>query len=96
MRPGQVHDLTLNSESTGYIMQFRDEFYFTKDKGANQILRTYRPGYQNLLIINFGEEVSGHGTNAMTRWTLKSFYRTYKSIPSIKAKLILLRYYYPL
>jgi AraC family transcriptional activator of pobA len=39
MRPGQVHDLVLKAESKGYIMQFRDEFYFPKDKASNQLLR---------------------------------------------------------
>lgn len=39
MRPGQVHDLVLKADSTGYLMQFRDEFYFPKDKASNQRLR---------------------------------------------------------
>lgn len=39
MRPGQVHDLKLKACSTGYIMQFRNDFYFPKDKAANRHLR---------------------------------------------------------
>jgi AraC family transcriptional activator of pobA len=39
MRPGQVHQLVLNAESTGYLMQFRNEFYFPKDKALHQVLR---------------------------------------------------------
>jgi AraC family transcriptional activator of pobA len=39
MRPGQVHDLILKVESTGYIMQFRDEFYTPKGKATNQLIR---------------------------------------------------------
>jgi AraC family transcriptional activator of pobA len=39
MRPGQVHELVLKAESTGYIMQFSNEFYFPKDNAANQRLR---------------------------------------------------------
>ncbi|MEO6150299.1 MAG: AraC family transcriptional regulator [Mucilaginibacter sp.] len=39
MRPGQVHELVLNAGSKGYIMQFRDEFYYPKDKIAHQLLR---------------------------------------------------------
>jgi AraC-like DNA-binding protein len=39
MRPGQVHQLVLGAESTGYLLQFRDEFYFPKDKSFNQLLR---------------------------------------------------------
>ena len=39
MRPGQVHRLVLKAESTGYLMQFRDDFYFPHDKASNQLLR---------------------------------------------------------
>lgn len=39
MRPGQVHQLVLKSGSTGYLMQFSDEFYFPGDKLSNQLLR---------------------------------------------------------
>ena len=39
MPPGQVHRLVLKAESTGYLMQFRDDFYFPHDKASNQLLR---------------------------------------------------------
>lgn len=39
MRTGQVHGLVLKAGSIGYIMQFRHEFYFPKDKAANKRLR---------------------------------------------------------
>ena len=39
MRPGQVHQLVLKAGSTGYLMQFRDDFYFRHDKASNQLLR---------------------------------------------------------
>ncbi len=39
MRPGQVHQLTLQTESTGYIMQFRADFYHPHDKVSNQLIR---------------------------------------------------------
>jgi len=39
MRPGQVHQLILKAGSLGYLMQFRDDFYFTKDRSSNQLLR---------------------------------------------------------
>jgi AraC-like DNA-binding protein len=39
MRPGQVHQLVLKAGSTGYLLQFGPEFYFSKDKEAHQILR---------------------------------------------------------
>ncbi|MFC0515323.1 helix-turn-helix domain-containing protein [Mucilaginibacter angelicae] len=39
IRPGQVHQLILNAASTGYLLQFRDEFYFPNDKSFNYLLR---------------------------------------------------------
>lgn len=39
MRPGQVHELVLKAESTGYLMQFNSEFYFPKDTASSQLLR---------------------------------------------------------
>lgn len=39
MRPGQVHQLVLEAESTGYLLQFRGEFYLPKNKASNQLLR---------------------------------------------------------
>ena len=38
MRPGQVHQLTLKAGSTGYLMEFKNDFY-PHDKNANQLLR---------------------------------------------------------
>ncbi|HVU84548.1 MAG TPA: AraC family transcriptional regulator, partial [Puia sp.] len=39
MRPAQVHQLVLKAGSAGYLMQFRDEFYFPHDKVSKQLLR---------------------------------------------------------
>jgi len=39
MRPAQVHRLVLKAGSTGYLLQFRDEFYFPGDKISKQLLR---------------------------------------------------------
>jgi AraC-like DNA-binding protein len=39
MRPAQVHQLVLKAGSRGYLMQFRDEFYFPHDKASKQLLR---------------------------------------------------------
>jgi AraC family transcriptional activator of pobA len=39
MRPGQVHQLTLKADSTGYLIQFRHAYYFSHHKAANQLLR---------------------------------------------------------
>jgi AraC family transcriptional regulator, transcriptional activator of pobA len=38
IRPGQVHMLTLNAGSIGYLMQFNADFYFSNDKFDNQLL----------------------------------------------------------
>ncbi len=39
MRPGQVHQLTLKSQCTGYLMEFNSDFYHPLDKASNQHLR---------------------------------------------------------
>jgi hypothetical protein len=39
MRPGQVHQLQLKADSTGYILEFNAAFYHPKDKQATQRLR---------------------------------------------------------
>jgi len=39
MRPGQVHQIRLKAESTGYLIQFVNEFYFSNEKVSSQLLR---------------------------------------------------------
>lgn len=39
MRPGQVHQLQLTSNSTGYLMHFKSDFYHPTDKASEQLLR---------------------------------------------------------
>lgn len=39
MSPGQVHQLVLKSGSTGYLVQFKTDFYYPHDKSLNQFLR---------------------------------------------------------
>jgi len=39
MRPGQVHQLQLKADSTGFIVEFSREFYHPKDKLSTQRLR---------------------------------------------------------
>lgn len=57
MRPGQVHQLTLKAESTGYLVQFKTDFCYPHDKSANQLLRKasslnfYQPGSNNFKRI---------------------------------------------
>ncbi len=38
MRPGQVHHLNLKAGSTGFLMQFKTDFYHPHDKASNQQL----------------------------------------------------------
>lgn len=38
LRPGQVHQLMLNADSTGFIMEFSPDFYHPKDVQATQLL----------------------------------------------------------
>ena len=39
IRPGQVHRLTINAGSTGYLLEFSTEFYHLNDRGASYLLR---------------------------------------------------------
>jgi AraC-like DNA-binding protein len=39
MRPGQVHQHVLKTGSTGYLVQFKTDFYYPHDKPSNQLLR---------------------------------------------------------
>ncbi len=39
LRPGQVHQLELKTDSTGYLLEFNNEFYHPKDKSSSQRLR---------------------------------------------------------
>lgn len=39
MRPGQVHQLNLKAGSTGYLIQFKKDFYLKNDKDSGLLLR---------------------------------------------------------
>ena len=39
VRPGQVHELTLRTGSSGYLVQFSEGFYTTHDQQAKRLLR---------------------------------------------------------
>jgi AraC-like DNA-binding protein len=53
LRPGQVHQITLDAGSTGFLIQFVTGFYDLHDKEAGRLLRRagsvnyYQPGVQN-------------------------------------------------
>ncbi|HEY6902010.1 MAG TPA: helix-turn-helix transcriptional regulator [Puia sp.] len=60
MRPGQVHRLLLKAGSTGYLMQFREGFYFPTDRASRLMVRKagnvthYRfdaDGFQKILAL---------------------------------------------
>lgn len=50
MRPGQVHSLTLESGSSGYLMQFSAEFYYPLNKESRRLLR--RASNKNLCCVD--------------------------------------------
>jgi AraC family transcriptional regulator, transcriptional activator of pobA len=39
LRPGQVHRLKLNAESTGYLMEFKTDYFYHHDNRSKQLLR---------------------------------------------------------
>ncbi|TPG36204.1 AraC family transcriptional regulator [Flavobacterium pectinovorum] len=39
MRPGQVHSLTLKLGSTGYLVQFKTDFFYSQNSLSQQLLR---------------------------------------------------------
>lgn len=39
LRPGQVHELRLKAGSKGYLIEFKNDFYQSKDRTSNQLLR---------------------------------------------------------
>ncbi|PWA04491.1 helix-turn-helix domain-containing protein [Flavobacterium psychrotolerans] len=39
MRPGQVHQLNLKSGSSGYLLQFKTDFFYTQNKLSQELLR---------------------------------------------------------
>jgi len=51
MRPGQVHQLQLKAESTGFLMEFTTDFYYPNDVVSHKLLR--KVGAKNLCPIDF-------------------------------------------
>lgn len=39
MRPGQVHQLTLKAGTTGYLIQFKNDFFLSQNAQATELLR---------------------------------------------------------
>jgi AraC-like DNA-binding protein len=39
LRPGQVHQLTLKAGSSGYLMQFKTDFYYQNESSSRELLR---------------------------------------------------------
>ena len=55
IRPGQVHQLELKVGSTGFLVEFNNEFYQPKDKTANQRLRkASNKNYCEIEVTRFG------------------------------------------
>ncbi len=53
MRPGQVHELALKAGSSGYLMEFKPDFYFPQQKISGQLLRN--AGHKNLCQLDSGK-----------------------------------------
>ncbi|MCD6010766.1 MAG: helix-turn-helix protein [Flavipsychrobacter sp.] len=53
MRPGQVHQIRLSSSSTGYLMQFRSDFYYAHEQALNELLR--KAGKLNFYQLKAGD-----------------------------------------
>ncbi|WP_316836624.1 AraC family transcriptional regulator [Pedobacter nutrimenti] len=59
MRPGQVHSLHLKTGSTGYLLQFSNEFYRPQDKAAKQSLaKASRINYDQMNVIGSKKIIS--------------------------------------
>jgi len=71
MRPGQVHRLMLKAGSDGYLMQFRDEFYFPHDKVLNQQLRKASNINHYQLTANGFQKLAGILTYIFQEYTGK-------------------------
>lgn len=62
MRPGQVHQLSLSKGSTGYLIQFKKDFYYHYDRKSNQLLRKI----SNTNLYLFGEDWFNRILNILT------------------------------
>jgi len=51
LRPGQVHQLTLKKQSTGYLVQFGEDFYPTLQKSPEPFKRS---GHRNFCALDAG------------------------------------------
>jgi len=71
MRPGQVHRLMLKAGSEGYLMQFREEFYFPHDKVLNQQLRKASNINHYQLTTNGFQKLAGILTYIFQEYTGK-------------------------
>lgn len=52
MRPGQVHQLTLKAGSTGYLIQFKTDFFYARSKPSQDLLRTV--SHKNFCTLDEG------------------------------------------
>ena len=56
MRPGQVHQLQLTADCTGYLMEFNSDFYHPKDKiSAQRLRKAGNKNFCHLDISRFGK-----------------------------------------
>ena len=69
MRPGQVHQHTLQVEGMGYLMQFTQDFYVSNDKLIQQRLR--QVSYQNFYKLESAhfQQIMRHLTHIFQEYT---------------------------
>ncbi|HCM76303.1 MAG TPA: AraC family transcriptional regulator [Cytophagales bacterium] len=75
IRPGQVHELTLQVGSKGFLMEFKNDFYYPADKASRQLLRnasslnqyemdvhSFKKAFDLLtsVFVEFGEKKTGY------------------------------------
>jgi len=71
MRPGQVHQLQLKSDSTGYIIEFNSGYYYPKDKLSTQRLRKASNKNYCKLEVNRFKKLNDILTNIFQEFTGK-------------------------
>jgi AraC family transcriptional regulator, transcriptional activator of pobA len=71
MRPGQVHQLNLKAGSSGYLLQFKTDFFYTQNKLSQELLRKVSHiNFCNIERIGF-KKLNTILTNINTEYTEK-------------------------
>ena len=71
LRPGQVHQLELKADSTGYLIEFNNAFYHPKDKSSSWRLRKASNKNYCKLEANRFEKLQDILTNIFREYTTR-------------------------